>query len=90
MAPTKQKVHTSTGGKTPQKQLAMKTARKSVPTTDEVKKPHKFRSGLVPLQLVSCLVPSKHDVLRLLNHAPPQLSLTPILEPLCASSKFST
>ncbi|ELV14178.1 Histone H3.2, partial [Tupaia chinensis] len=35
----------STGGKTPRKQLATKVARKSVPSTGGVKKPHRFRPG---------------------------------------------
>ncbi|CAJ1939254.1 unnamed protein product, partial [Sphenostylis stenocarpa] len=63
MAPTKQKVHKSTGGKVPLKQLATKAARKSVPAIDGVTKPHKFRSEPEALQLVYCLVPLNHDTL---------------------------
>ncbi|KAG2631903.1 hypothetical protein PVAP13_2NG022614 [Panicum virgatum] len=42
--------HKSTGGKAPRKQLATKAARKSAPTTGEVKKPHCFRPGTVALR----------------------------------------
>ncbi|CAJ1941034.1 unnamed protein product [Sphenostylis stenocarpa] len=77
MAPTKQKIHKSTGGKVPLKQLATKAARKSVPAIDGMTKPHNFRLEPEALQLVSCLVPSNHDALHRLNHAPPQLALAP-------------
>ncbi len=40
----------STGGKAPRKQLATKAARKSVPSTGGVKKPHRFRPGTVALR----------------------------------------
>ncbi len=40
----------STGGKAPRKQLATKAARKSVPSTGGVKKPHRYRPGTVALR----------------------------------------
>ncbi|XP_018651451.1 putative histone H3 [Schistosoma mansoni] len=45
MAHTKQTARKSTGGKTTRKQLATKAARKSVPATSGVKKPHRYRPG---------------------------------------------
>lgn len=49
MARTKQTARKSTLGKAPRKQLAFKAARKSVPSTGGVKKPHKHRPGTVAL-----------------------------------------
>ncbi|XP_004644877.1 histone H3.3-like [Octodon degus] len=40
----------STGGKAPRKQLATKAARKSAPSTGGVKKPHRYRPGIVALR----------------------------------------
>ncbi|XP_048491253.2 histone H3.3-like [Beta vulgaris subsp. vulgaris] len=45
MARTKQTACMSTIGKVPKKQLAFKAARKSVPSTGGVKKPHMYRPG---------------------------------------------
>ncbi|RTG82955.1 histone H3 [Schistosoma bovis] len=50
MARTKQTAHKSTGGKAPRKQLATKAARKSVPATGGVKKPHRYRPGTITLR----------------------------------------
>jgi histone H3 len=50
MARTKQTARKSTGGKTPRKQLATKSARKSAPDTGGVKKPHRFKPGTVALR----------------------------------------
>ena len=50
MARTKQTARKSTGGKAPRKQLATKAARKSVPATGGVKKPHRYRPGTVALR----------------------------------------
>ena len=47
--PTKQTARKSTGGKAPRKQLATKAARKSAPVTGGVKKPHRYRPGIVAL-----------------------------------------
>ncbi|XP_048496747.1 histone H3.3-like [Beta vulgaris subsp. vulgaris] len=47
MAHTKQTARKSTIGKVPKKQLAFKAARKSVPSTGGVKKPHRYRPGTV-------------------------------------------
>lgn len=47
MARTKQTARKSTGGKAPRKQLATKAARKSAPATGGVKKPHRYRHGLL-------------------------------------------
>ncbi|KHN06900.1 Histone H3.3 [Glycine soja] len=53
MARTKQATRKSTDEKAPRKQLATKVAHKSAPLTDGVKKPHKFRSGIVALREIS-------------------------------------
>ena len=45
MARTKQSARRSTGGKAPRQQLATKAARKSIPTSGGVKKPHRYRPG---------------------------------------------
>ena len=50
MARSKQTARKSTGGKAPRKQLATKAARKSVPATGGVKKPHRYRPGTVALR----------------------------------------
>ncbi|XP_027701252.1 histone H3.3-like [Vombatus ursinus] len=49
MVRTKQTARKSSGGKGPRKQLATKAARKSVPSTGGVKKPHRYRPGTVAL-----------------------------------------
>jgi len=50
MARTKQTARKSTGGKAPRKQLASKVAYKSAPATGGVKKPQRFRPGVVALR----------------------------------------
>jgi histone H3/H4 len=50
MARTKQTARKSSGGKAPRKQLANKAARKSAPSTGQVRKPHKYRPGTVALR----------------------------------------
>ncbi|XP_021743602.1 histone H3.3-like [Chenopodium quinoa] len=50
MARTKQTARKSTGGKAPRKTLAQKAARKSVPRSGGVKRPHRFRPGTVALR----------------------------------------
>jgi histone H3 len=50
MARTKQSARRSTGGKAPRQQLATKAARKSIPTSGGVKKPHRYRPGTVALR----------------------------------------
>ena len=50
MARTKQTARKSTGGKAPRKQLASKAARKATPSTEGVKKAHRFRPGTVALR----------------------------------------
>jgi histone H3 len=47
MARTKQTARKSTGGKPPKKALATKAARKSAPMTEGVKKPHRYRPGML-------------------------------------------
>ncbi len=49
-ARTKQTARKSTGGKAPRKELATKAARKSAPATGGVKKPHRYRPGMVTLR----------------------------------------
>eukprot|EP00088_Acartia_fossae_P052833 TRINITY_DN59870_c0_g1_i1.p1 TRINITY_DN59870_c0_g1~~TRINITY_DN59870_c0_g1_i1.p1 ORF type:complete len:155 (-),score=30.28 TRINITY_DN59870_c0_g1_i1:266-682(-) len=50
MARTKQTARKSTGGKAPRKQLGTKMAHKSAVPTGGVKKPHRFRPGVVALR----------------------------------------
>ena len=50
MARTKQTARKSIGGKAPRKQLATKSARKSVPAFGGVKRPHRYRPGTVALR----------------------------------------
>jgi len=50
MARTKQTARKSTGGKAPRQQLATMAARKSIPTSGGVKKPHRYRPGTVALR----------------------------------------
>ena len=50
MARTKQTARKSNGGKAPRKQLATKAARNFAPTTNGVKKPHRYRPGTVALR----------------------------------------
>ena len=50
MSRTKQTASKSTGGKASRKQLATKTARKSAPATDSVKKPRRYRPGIAALR----------------------------------------
>jgi hypothetical protein len=54
MARTKQTARRSTGGKAPRKQLATLVARKSAPATGGVKKPHRYRPGVVALREIRC------------------------------------
>ncbi|XP_034352314.1 histone H3.3A-like [Arvicanthis niloticus] len=49
MARTKQTARKPTSGKAPRKQLATKVALKSAPSTGGVKKPHRYRPGIVAL-----------------------------------------
>ena len=50
MARTKQTARKSTGSKAPRKQLASKAARKATPSTEGIKKSHRFRPGTVALR----------------------------------------
>ena len=47
MARTKQTARKSTGGSAPRKMPAFKAARKSAPPFGGIKKPHRYRPGLV-------------------------------------------
>jgi hypothetical protein len=64
MARTKQTARRSTGGKAPRKQLATLVARKSAPATGGVKKPHRYRPGVVALREIRCseASPPTHNV----------------------------
>lgn len=64
MARTKQTVHNSMGGKAPRKQLATKQARKYVPATGGVKKPHRYRPGTVALREIRKYQKSTYLLLR--------------------------
>ena len=50
MARTKQTARKSTGGKAPRKQLATMASRKNAPLYGGIKKPHRFRPGIVALR----------------------------------------
>lgn len=50
MARTKQTARKSTGGKAPRKQLASTGGKKSPPATAGVKKPHRYKPGIVALR----------------------------------------
>lgn len=50
MARTKQTARKHTSGKAPRKQLGVKAARKTAPTTQGVKKPHRYKPGTVALR----------------------------------------
>ena len=50
MVRTKQTARKSTGGKAPRYQLAPKAARKRAPCAGGVKKPHRYRPGVVALR----------------------------------------
>ncbi|VDL27024.1 unnamed protein product [Hymenolepis diminuta] len=50
VARTKQTARKTTGGKAPRKSLVATAARKSVPSTNRVKKPHRYRPGIVALR----------------------------------------
>lgn len=50
MARTKQTARKNTGGKAPRKQISTKAARKSAPTCNGIKKPHRFKPGTVALR----------------------------------------
>ena len=50
MARTKQTARKSTGGKAPRKLLATKAARRLAPQFGGVKKPHRYRPGIVALR----------------------------------------
>ena len=52
MARTKQTARKSTGGHEPRKMLATKIARKNMPATGGVKKPHRYRPGTVALRQI--------------------------------------
>jgi hypothetical protein len=47
MAWTKQMARRSSGGKDPRKALVTKVARKALPSAGGVKKPHRYRPGMV-------------------------------------------
>ncbi|XP_051035456.1 histone H3.3A-like [Phodopus roborovskii] len=64
MAHAKQTAHKSTGGKAPRKQLAIKAAPNSAPSTGEVKKPHRYRPGTVALCEIRCYQKSTELLIR--------------------------
>ncbi|XP_034043977.1 histone H3.3A-like [Thalassophryne amazonica] len=59
MTRTEQTAHKSTGGKGPRKQLATKATRKSAPATSSVKKPHRYRPGIMALIHIAQMQKSK-------------------------------
>ena len=52
MARTKQTARKSTGRKAPRRQLATMAARKNTPVWGGIKKPHRFRPGIVALRQI--------------------------------------
>uniref|UniRef100_A0A3Q3AYL8 Core Histone H2A/H2B/H3 domain-containing protein n=1 Tax=Kryptolebias marmoratus TaxID=37003 RepID=A0A3Q3AYL8_KRYMA len=64
IARTKQSARKSTGGKAPRKQLAIKAACKSAPSTGGLKKPHHYRPGNVALRKICCYQKSTKLLIR--------------------------
>ena len=59
----------TTGGKAPRKQFATKAPRKSTPATGEVKKPHRWRLGMVALCEIHCFQKSTDLLIAMLPFA---------------------
>lgn len=64
MARTKQTARKATGGKAPRKRLAVKAARKSAPAAGGVRKPHRYRPGIVALREITRYQKSTEMLLR--------------------------
>ena len=64
MALTKQTACKSTCGKAPRKQLAIKAAHKSAPSTGRVGKAHRYRPGTVALCEIRCYQTSTELLIR--------------------------
>jgi hypothetical protein len=62
LAWTKQMARRSSGGKAPRKALATKTARKALPSAGGIKKPHRYRLGMVAGSPTWMCINSKHTV----------------------------
>jgi hypothetical protein len=62
MAWTKQMARRSSGGKVPRKALATKAARKALPSAGGIKKPHRYRPGMVAVCPMWMCLNSKHTV----------------------------
>jgi hypothetical protein len=62
MAQTKQMARRSSRGKAPHKALATKAARKALPSAGGIKKPHRYRLGMVAVSPTWMCVNSKHTV----------------------------
>jgi hypothetical protein len=62
MAQTKQRARRSSRGKVPCKALATKAARKALPSAGGVKKPHRYRPGMVAVSPMWLCLNSKHTV----------------------------
>ena len=87
MARTKQTARKSTGGKAPRRQLATKAARKSVPATGGVRKPHRYRPGTVALRQIRKYQKSTELLLRKL---PFQKLVREIAQDFMTDARFQT
>jgi histone H3 len=63
MARTKQTARKSTGGEVSRLQFATKTARNTLPTKGDVKKPHRYRPGTVALREIRKYQKSTHTLI---------------------------
>jgi len=87
MARTKQSARRSTGGKAPRQQLATKAARKSIPTSRGVKKPHRYRPGTVALREIRRYQKSTNLLIR---KAPFQRLVKQIAQEIKESVRFQS
>jgi len=87
MARTKQSARRSTGGKAPRQQLATKAARKSIPTSGGVKKPHRYRPGTVALREIRRYQKSTNLLIR---KAPFQRLVKQIAQEIKESVRFQS
>ena len=87
MARTKQSARRSTGGKAPRQQLATKAARKSIPTSGGVKKPHRYCPGTVALREI-CRYQKSTDLL--IRKAPFQRLVKQIAQEIKESVRFQS
>ena len=87
MARTKQTARKSTGGKAPFRALATKAARKSAPTANGMKRPHRYRPGTVALREIRKYQKSTELFIRKL---PFQRLVREIAQEFCTDLRFQS